>query len=243
VAAGQADFGISNADDLMIARSRGAPVKAVFAFLDYTPYALFYHGEKVKSVSDLSGRTFAVAIGAAYWDWVKKKAGFQSVREIPLSGDLSLFRTNPSLVQQGFSVLLPYRFREAGIDFQELDIASLGYRPYRVIFATDQFIANNKALVAEVLSAFKDEWKKYKKDPSAAQARILSLDDQLDAKIFRQSYGAIVKDLMPSDDAKIGCMTDARWKELVGQLKDINLVPASFDYKTAVADNMVPDCN
>ena len=40
VASGQAEFGIGNADDVLLARLRGAPVRAVFAPLDYVPYTL-----------------------------------------------------------------------------------------------------------------------------------------------------------------------------------------------------------
>ena len=40
VASGQAEFGIGNADDVLLARLRGAPVRAVFAPLDHVPYTL-----------------------------------------------------------------------------------------------------------------------------------------------------------------------------------------------------------
>ena len=45
VMAGQAEFGIGNADDVLLARQRGAPVRAVFAPLDHVPYTLVYHAD------------------------------------------------------------------------------------------------------------------------------------------------------------------------------------------------------
>ena len=45
VASGQAEFGIGNADDVLLARMRGAPVRAVFAHLDHVPYTLVYHAD------------------------------------------------------------------------------------------------------------------------------------------------------------------------------------------------------
>jgi NitT/TauT family transport system substrate-binding protein len=86
VASGQADFGIGNADDILLARLRGAPVRAIFAHLDYVPYTLVYHTDPaVKSIADLQGRTFAVNLGFGYWEWTKKQFKLTGTREIPAS--------------------------------------------------------------------------------------------------------------------------------------------------------------
>ena len=121
VASGQAEFGIGNADDVLVARMRGAPVRAVFAHLDFVPYSFVYHSDpSIKSITDLQGRTFAVNIGFAYWEWLKKQYKLTGIREIPVSGDLSLFRNDPKMVQQGYSLYLPARMKAAGIEVQQI---------------------------------------------------------------------------------------------------------------------------
>ena len=71
--------------------------QAVFIALDYVPYTLVYHPESgIKSITDLKGKTVAVSLGFAYWEWLKKHHGLTDVREIPVSGDLSLFRAAPA---------------------------------------------------------------------------------------------------------------------------------------------------
>lgn len=166
VASGQAEFGIGNADDVLLARLRGAPVRAVFAHLDYVPYTLVYHADpSVKSIADLQGRTFAVNIGNAYWEWTKKQYKLTGTREIPVSGDLSLFRNDPKMVQQGYSLFLPARMAAAGVQVQQVTLASLGYRPYDVLFTTDDMIRKNPALVKATIAAVQKGWANYVRNP------------------------------------------------------------------------------
>ena len=176
VASGQAEFGIGNADDVLLARSKGAPVRAVFAQLDYVPYTLVYHADPaVKSIADLSGRTFAVSIGNSYWEWVKKHAALGGTREIPVSGDLSLFRNDAKMVQQGYSPFLPARMAQAGIAVQQIKVASLGYRPYDVLFTTDEMIQKRPQVVRAAIAAVQQGWRNYVRDPLATQPMILGV--------------------------------------------------------------------
>jgi NitT/TauT family transport system substrate-binding protein len=101
---------------ILLARLRGAPVRAVFVSMDYVPYTLVYHpSPDIKSITDLKQKTFAVSLGFAYWEWLKKQYGLQGAKEIPVSGDLGLFRNDPNMVQQGYSLYLPARMGAAGI--------------------------------------------------------------------------------------------------------------------------------
>jgi len=87
-----------------------------------------------------------VNIGFAYWEWAKKQYKLNETRKIPVSADLSLFRNDPKMVQQGYSLHLPARMEEAGIKVQQITLASLGCRPYNVLFTTDAMIQKNPAL-------------------------------------------------------------------------------------------------
>jgi len=243
VASGQAEFGVGNADDLLLARMRGAPVKAVFVSLDYVPYTLVYHTDPaIKTIADLKGRTFAVNIGFAYWEWIKKREGMQGTREIPVSGDLSLFRQDKNMVQQGYSIFLPARMTEAGIDNSQFVVASLGYRPYAVLFTTDELIQKNPQLVRDTIAAVKASWGKFAKDPSESKRLELSLNNQISPGVHDKAVKEIVSDLLPKDLSKIGCMNDARWDELGKQLKEVNFLPADFDVRKAYDKSFVPGC-
>lgn len=244
VASGQAEFGIGNADDVLLARLRGAPVRAVFAHLDYVPYTLVYHADPaVKSIADLQGRTFAVNIGNAYWEWTKKQYKLTGTREIPVSGDLSLFRNDPKMVQQGYSLFLPARMAAAGVQVQQVTLASLGYRPYDVLFTTDDMIRKNPALVKATIAAVQKGWANYVRNPSGLKPLITGMNKQMTPEIYDAANKEMIETLISHDLGRIGCMTDARWSELAGQLRSVNFLPANFDAKRGYDRTLVPGCN
>lgn len=243
VASGQAEFGIANADDVLLARMRGAPVKAVFAQLDYVPYSLVYHTDPaVKSIADLQGRTFAVAIGTAYWEWTKKHFKLKDTREIPVSGDLSLFRNDPKMVQQGYSLYLPARMQAAGIPVQQITIASLGYRPYEVLFTTDEMIQKNPALVKATIAAVQKGWSNYVRNPSGLKPMLTEMNKQISPEVYDAANKELIEKLISHDLGKIGCMTDARWSEVAAQLKSVAFLPVGFSEKQAYDKSFVPGC-
>jgi NitT/TauT family transport system substrate-binding protein len=243
VAAGQAEFGVSNADDLLLARLRGAPVRAVFVSMDYVPYTLVYHpSPDIKSITDLKQKTFAVSLGFAYWEWLKKQYGLQGTKEIPVSGDLGLFRNDPNMVQQGYSLYLPARMSAAGIANAQFKVAELGYRPYAVLFTTDDLIAKNPGLVRDTVAAVKASWANFVQDPTKALAAEQALNNQIAPEIAALAAKDLIAELLPRDPAKIGCMTDARWDEIGRQLQDVKFLPAEFDVKRAYDKSWVPGC-
>jgi len=244
VASGQAEFGIGNADDVLLARLRGAPVRAVFSPLDYVPYSLVYHADPaVKSISDLQGRTFAVNIGNAYWEWAKKQYKLANSREIPVTGDLSLFRNDPKMVQQGYSLYLPARMEEAGIKVQQITLASLGYRPYNVLFTTDEMIQKNPVLVKATIAAVQKGWAQYVRNPSGLKSMFAELNKQISPAVYDAANKEMIEKLISHDLGRIGCMSDARWSELAGQLRSVAFLPAAFNERQAYDRTLVPGCN
>jgi len=243
VASGQAEFGIGNADDVLLARLRGAPVRAVFAHLDYVPYTLVYHADPaVRSISDLQGRSFAVNIGNAYWEWTKKQYKLAGTREIPVTGDLSLFRNDPKMVQQGYSLFLPARMAAAGIAVQQIRISDLGYRPYNVLFTTDEMIRKNPALVRATIAAVQKGWSNYVRNPSGLKPLLTGMNKQISPEIYDAANKEMIETLISHDLGKIGCMSDARWRELAAQMRSVNFLPAGFDERQAYDRTLVPGC-
>ena len=243
VASGQAEFGIANADDVLLARQRGAPVKAVFVHLDYVPYDLVYHkNPAVKSITDLQGRPFAVSLGFAYWEWLKKHFQLKPGREMPVTGDLSLFRNDPQMVQQGLSLYLPARMKGAGIEVDQFKVAQLGYRPYYVLFTTDEMIQKNPQVVKATVAAVQKGWAAFMARPDAIKPYLLGLNQQITSDVYDSAVRDMADGMVPKDAGKIGCMNDARWKELAEQLRSVNFLPAGFDEKQANDRSFVPGC-
>ncbi|MES2262505.1 MAG: ABC transporter substrate-binding protein [Pseudomonadota bacterium] len=243
VASGQAEFGIANADDLLLARARGAPVRAVLAHLDHVPYTLVYHRDPaVKSIRDLRERTFAVNLGSAYWEWARQQYQLGGARSIPVSGDLTLFRNDPKLVQQGYSLYLPARLAQAGVDVQQITLASLGYRSYGVLFTTDEMIRTKPALVRATVAAVQQGWRNYASNPAALRPLLTGMNQQISPALYDSASRELIETQLARDPGKLGCMSDARWSELAAQLRSVKFLPADFDEKNTFDRTLAPGC-
>lgn len=243
VAVGQAEFGLADADDLMLARQNGAPVKAVFVGLDSVPYSLVYHpGQGIESIEDLSGKTVAVALGASYWEWLKKTYDLKGVRQIPLSGDLGMFANTPTMVQQGYSIFLPPRLDEVGVANKEFKLADLGYRPYSILMTSERMIETNPELVRKTVQAMQRGWQSFMSDQQPASDLMLSRNPIISPKVHERAVELILADFLPEDPSKVGCMEPARWTELADQMKSVDLIPQDFDPSDAYDMSFLQGC-
>ena len=230
VASGQVEFGLQASDSVMLANSKGAGLKGIFVSLDHVPYTLVFHPNTgVKSVKDLDGRPFAVKMGVTYWKWVKYTYGLNKVKEFPLTGDLGLFARTPQQFQQGYSLFLPARLDAKGVPNEQITVESLGYRPYSVLFTSDKMIKENRALVQAVVDRLSISFHKSLVDPKPTRDFILSKSKKVNAEIHNNALELMKKDFLPADWSKIGCQDPNRWVEVANQMKEVDVLPASFD--------------
>src|ERR1700691_4277889 len=88
VGAGSAEFGIVEADELVLARSKGNPVVGLFAVYQNSPLAIMVHAERnLTSIGDVTkDGTLAVQQGLPYVQLLEKQYGFQHVHVVPSPG-------------------------------------------------------------------------------------------------------------------------------------------------------------
>jgi NitT/TauT family transport system substrate-binding protein len=131
---------------------------------------------------------------------------------------------------------------EAGIPNSQIKVSQLGYKPYAVLFTTDEMIEKNPQLVRDTVAAVKKSWGNFLDDPSKSKPLILGLNSLVSPAVHDAAVKELAADLMPRDHSKIGCMTDARWEEISAQLKDVKFLPADFDPKKAYDRSFVQGC-
>lgn len=146
------------------------------------------------------------------------------------------------MVQQGYSIFLPYRMAAAGIPTGQFTLASLGYRPYDVLFTTDDMIAKHPDLVRKTLAAVKQGWADFTADPFKTRDLILKMNPLVPLEVHNKAVGEMIADLLPHDTMKIGCMVPARWQELTSQLQTVRFLPPGFDPATAYDGSFVAGC-
>ena len=247
VASGQADFGIVGADELLMARARGADVIPVFATFQTSPQGIMAHASRgAKNVGDvLKSGTLAIEPGLPYAAFLKKKYGFAGVSIVPYDGGVARFMLDSNMAQQCYVTAEPLAAKKKGGDPQVFLVADEGFNPYvGVVVVSRKTWNENAADVKGFVSAAREGWKAYDDDPKPTNAVMRKLNASMDEATFAEAAAA-QKPLIEGPDAQahgIGAMTKERWDTLGKQLADLALidkVPASGDYLVTV-ETVVP---
>jgi NitT/TauT family transport system substrate-binding protein len=228
VAAGKMDFGIASADEVILARSHGADLVALFAAFQTNPQAIMTHEERgFKTLADLysSKGTLAIQSGLPYALFLNKKySGKTQVQIVPYLGGIQNFLADKTFSQQCFATSEPISAAKKGTKVKTFLVADEGYNPYTtVLIVRGDVLKKNVKLVKQVVAAVRDGWREYVDHPEKTNLLMKKLNTSVDAETF--SSGALAqKPLIEMKGASLGLMTAARWQVLRQQLVDLKLV-------------------
>jgi NitT/TauT family transport system substrate-binding protein len=238
VGAGSAEFGIVAADELVVARSRGNDVVAVFAVFQNNPLSIMVHASrKLTSLADVfTGGTVAMQRGLSYARLLEKKYGFDKVKIVPSpNGDVSAFLHDKNFAQQGYVTSEPLIAKHQGGDVQVFPISDIGFNPYTDVMATSgELLRSKPEMVKSMVAAVREGLRIYLDDPQPTNLRMQQLNPTMGLEMFTESAEA-QRPLIETEETRkngLGVMTRERWETLIMQLKnlgDIENAPAAED--------------
>jgi len=234
VGAGTGEFGILSGDELVVARSRGNDVVALFTAFQHDPLAIMVHASrKLTSLGDVfKGGTVAMQKGLAYARLLEKKYGFDKVKIVPSpGGDVSAFLRDPMFAQQCFLTAEPLVARHQGADVQVFPISDVGFDPYSSMMAiSGDTLRRNPAMAAAMVAAVREGLRIYLADPKPVNERMNALNPSMPLAVFAEAAEA-QKPLIETEETLrngLGTMTKQRWETLIAQLKDLGDIPAAM---------------
>lgn len=239
VGAGSAEFGVVSADELVVARSQGNDVVALFAVFQNNPQGIMVHASrKLASLADLleAGGTLGLQRGLPYARLLEKKYGFHKVKIVPSpGGDISAFLADKNFAQQCFIMSEPLTARHQGADVQVFPVSDAGYNPYTTVLTTSgNSLRKNPDRAKAMVAAVREGWRAYLDDPKPANRRMNQLNPSMAPQVFVEVAEA-QKPFIETDVTvrnSLGSMTRDRWETLIAQLKelgDIQQAPAAED--------------
>lgn len=239
VGAGSAEFGVVSADELVVARSQGNDVVALFAVFQNNPQGIMVHASrKLASLADLFKVPGTVALqrGLPYARLLEKKYGFAKVKIVPSpGGDISAFLADKNFAQQCFIMSEPLTARHQGADVQVFPVSDAGYNPYTtVLTASGDFLRKDPDRVKATVAAVREGWRSYLDDPKPTDRKMNQLNPSMAPEVFAEVAEA-QKPFIETDETRrngLGSMTKQRWETLIAQLKelgDIQQAPAAGD--------------
>jgi NitT/TauT family transport system substrate-binding protein len=234
VGAGSAEFGIVSSDELVLARSKGNDVVAVFATFQQNPLAIMAHESRhLKSIGDVVQEgTLALQSGLPYARLLKQKYGFDKVKIVPSpGGDIGPFLNDEMFAQQCFLTEEPLAVRRKGEKVTIFPISDLGFNPYAEVMAVSgAMLSTQPDVVKSMVAAVREGWRTYLENPQPVNVRMQSINPTMDLATFNE-IADVQKPLIEA--AELGSMTKERWETLAQQLKelgDISKTPPVEEY-------------
>ncbi len=251
LAMNRVQFGVMNADWVIMGRNSGAKIQALMAPIQDSPRCLLVRPETgITNFSNFQNITVAAKPEDPFLAFTKQKLAWdqKNVTIVPYMS-MQTFFTNKNYAQQGYSFSEPFLAKAQGIEPVVLLVSELGYNPYTSCLVADEsLIREQPTLVRKFVQASIRGWEKYLADPEATNRRIANLNRDQSVASLEFALDDIRK--LSHWDAEtqrttlpMGTMTNERFAELGQTLRDIGFVSTSDDsvFTQAVNLTFLPD--
>ena len=245
VAAGRADLAISYEPEVVTARSRGLPVKAIAAIVDQPLTSLIWlPGSGIEDPRDLSGKTVATAgipYQSDYLVTILETAGVPpaSVDEVSVGLGLlpALLGGRADAILGGFRNVEGVQLQQVGDDPTVLPVDRIGVPTYDelVIVASDQTIEERGEELGLFISALAKGTSAAISDPALATRAVLNAGKGLDPALTAAQVSATLPLLRGSSGSPYGWMNSNEWANFSAWMKakgQIDELPETSDLFT-----------
>jgi NitT/TauT family transport system substrate-binding protein len=232
---GRAQFGITGADELIVAREKGFGLKAIAVIYKVNPvcaYTLASSG--IKKPQDFIGKTVGleqasdgsdINVGILYKAMMSELGIDRSkINEIVISYDPSELIAGKTDVSTGYIINEPHLAVEQGYDVHTILMADYGADMYAdVLFSTDEYIQKNPQIVTNFVGATIDGWLYALENVDEAVDIVLKYAPE--RTLSHETY--MLKSSIPlihSGKQQLGWMNEENWISLMNILKEQNII-------------------
>ncbi|MEN0644688.1 ABC transporter substrate-binding protein [Alkalicoccobacillus gibsonii] len=245
VAAGDADFGLAHADQLVIARNQGIELVAVAATMQGSPQAFMFHeGVEINQFEDLNGREVFIQPGITYWDFLKNEYDLSGVNELAYNGQNVTFIEKQESVTQAFVTSEPFFLEREGIPTETLLVSESGYDPYNVVlFVTKEYLEEHSTIVEQFVDSYLEGWELYKENYEEINEVITEVNPNIAVEELNYEAETQYEYIYGFDAASLGTghMTSDKWGTLKNQLLEINLLDEDFETEEIFTTEFLPE--
>ncbi|MCS6765474.1 MAG: ABC transporter substrate-binding protein [Candidatus Protistobacter heckmanni] len=246
VAGGNEQFGVTSADQILVARGKGVPVVAIAVLYRKSPFVLFSLKDSgIDTPDKFRGKKIGVKIGGneelVYRAVLKKAAvAASSLTEIPVKFDMSPLHTGQIDVWPGYSINEVIAAREKGFAVNVISPASYGLNFYAdTLFTTEKMLAEHPDVVKRFVAATIKGWTYAASHPEDAAKASVKFGNKLtyehELAMMRESI-----DLLQPDRKPIGSMDPAQWGSLQTLLVEGGLLKAPVALDQAYTTKYLP---
>jgi len=245
VAGGNEAFGVTSADQILVARSKGVPVVALAVLYRKSPFVLFsLKPSGIDAPAKFAGKKIGLKIGGneeLVYRAVLKKTGLsaQSLTEIPVKFDMTPLLTGQVDVWPGYVINEVIAAREKGFAVNVIWPSDYGIDLYAdTLFTTEKVLRENPEMVRRFVAATLKGWNDAVAQPEDAARITVKAGNKLtyahELAMMKESIA-----LLQPDPQTIGSMQPARWVALQDQLIQGGFLKAPLDLDKAYTTRFV----
>jgi ABC-type nitrate/sulfonate/bicarbonate transport system substrate-binding protein len=230
VANGQAVFGITGADELVLARSRGLPLKAFAVIYQINPVCAYSLKESnITKPQNFIGKTVGLERGTnvdlLYFAMMSKLGINRSqINEISIGYDATELLNGTTDVSTGYIINEPHQAIESGYEVNTILMADYGVNMYAdVLFATEDTINNTPELIEGFLKATLNGWKyAIEHEEEAVDITLKYATDRTNSHETYMLANSIP--LIHTGESPIGWMEKTQWEQVQQILLDQDIL-------------------
>lgn len=246
VGTGKDMFGFQDGASLIIARSKGIPVKAVWASVQKSPFAFItMPGSGITSVKGFKGKRIGYQAHQRYvLETMLNHAGLtmKDVQPVVVGFDPTLLVAGKIDAYLAFLTNEPIELQQKDhLKVNIIPASDYGYDFYSdVLFTTDSLIKSNPGLVRQVVAIMDRGWK-YALSHSSETAHIVvpKLDNN-DSVSQQEAEMKALTPLASAYGAPVGTMTTSRWRDGVSILLKYKEIDASLPTSAVYTTRFLP---
>ena len=245
IASGNEEFGITGADQILIAREKGIKVQALGAIYRTSPFALFtLEDSNIKTLEDLKGKLTGVKLGGneeLTYRAMLHAAGIEKgeIREMPVKYDLSPLLEGVVQAWPGYVINEVISAKEQGYNVNVITPKQYGINFYAdTLFAKSEYIKSNPEIVKAFVHASFDGWKYAIQHPEQAAEFGLKYSSKLNLDHEIAMMKASIPLLNPNIKP-LGKMDEIEWEKLQKQLLDINFLDNKIDATSVFTNDFI----
>jgi len=246
VTGGNEQFGVTGADQILIARSKGVPVVALAVIYRRNPFVLFSLAKSgIKTPADFVGKNVGVKIGGneeLIYRAVLSAAKIEKSRltEIPVKFDITPLLTGTVEVWPGYLINEVLAAKEKGFDVNIVYPADYGIDLYAdTLFTTEAMIRDKPDTVGKFVALTLKGWESAMAAPEEAAKITVKFGDKLTYDHELAMMKASIPLLKP-DSKPVGYMDQAAWASAQDLLVGAGFQKAPVDLSKAFATKFMP---
>ncbi|MBV8031839.1 MAG: ABC transporter substrate-binding protein [Betaproteobacteria bacterium] len=246
VAGGNEQFGVTGADQILIARGKGVPVVALAVLYRKNPFVLFaLKPSGISEPAQFRGRKIGLKVGGneeLIYRAILGKAGVssQDLTEVPVKFDMTPLLTGQVDVWPGYVINEVITAREKGFEVNVIWPASFGINLYAdTLFTTEKMLAEKPDVVKRFVAATLKGWSDAVARPEEAAELTVKAGNKLtyghELAMMKESIG-----LLKPDDRPLGSMDPAQWTAMQELLLKGGFLKAPLPLDKAFTTRFLP---